>query len=111
MEKKNSTYRMPEGFNPFSTADAVRGLTDAIHHHTLQGPGTERSPRRGDKAGLNALTKLLQAHVHELHDYLTEIENSTTLHLPLSDEEFETLHVKHAKKDEVNEERALYLVS
>lgn len=65
---------------------------------------------RGDKSGLDALAELLKAHVHELHDYLTEIENSTTLELPRSDEDFEALHVRNARKDEVRETAAVYLV-
>lgn len=110
MERKNSTYRMPEGFNLYSTADAVRGLTDAVHYTLMEGPGTDAHMSRGDRAGLNAMVELLQARVHELHDYLIEIENSTTLNLPTSDADFEALHVKHARKDEVKEEAAIYLV-
>lgn len=53
---------------------------------------------------------MLQAHVYELHDYLTEIENSTSLRLPLSDADFEAIHVKHMKKNEVRETAAVYAI-
>ncbi len=32
------------------------------------------------------------------------------LDLPLSDSDFESLHVKHARKDEVKEEAAIYAI-
>ncbi len=109
MEKKIS-YRVPQGFNPFSTADTCRGLTDAVHHFLLEGPGTKARMTRAEKAGLNSLVELLHQHIHALHDYLAEIENSTTLDLPMTDEDFEALHVKHAKKYEVREPELVYLV-
>ena len=109
MEKKIS-YRIPEGFNPYTCMDTIRGLVDAIHHFETEGPGTDRIPSRGDRAGLTALLDQLQLHTHELHDYFNEIQNSTTLELPLSDSDFESLHVKHARKDEVKEPPALYAI-
>ena len=110
MEKKIS-YRVPEGFNPHTCMDTIRGLTDAIHHHMTEGPGVEREPGRGARAGLTALIDQLQHHVLQLHDYLIEIENSTTLELPLSDADFESLHVRNKSKDQVREEPALYLIN
>lgn len=59
-------------------------------------------------AGFIALIEELQHHVHLLHDYLIEIENSTTLELPTSDADFEFQHVSN--KDMVREEPAVYLV-
>ena len=39
MDKKNNLtpYRIPEGFDPFSTADTARALTDAVHHLVTDG--------------------------------------------------------------------------
>ena len=108
MEDSN-TYRVPEDFNPYTSADAVRGLVDAIHQFHLEGPGTERVIPFGDKAGLNALIELLQTEAHALHDYLHEIANSTTLSLPLTDEEFAAISYGR-NKDEVKEPPALYAV-
>lgn len=102
------TYRVPEGFDPHTCMDTIRGLTDAIHHHMTEGPGVERNPERGTRAGLTSLLDQLQHHVHQLHDYLIEIENSTTLELPITDSDFESLHVSN--KNKVREEQALYLV-
>lgn len=110
MNKKDNTYRMPEGFDPYSTADAIRGLTDAVHQFLFEGPGVERIIPPGDRAGLNALVELLQPEVHALHAYLREIENRLTLDLPTTDAEFDALDVRHSKNDEVKEEQSLYLV-
>ena len=109
MEKKIS-YRVPEGFNPYTCMDTIRGLTDAIHHFETEGPGTDRIPSRGDRAGLVALLDELQHHTHQLHDYFNEIQNSTTLELPLTDADFEDLHIKQVRKDEVKEPAAIYAI-
>lgn len=117
MKKKNTTYRMPAGFNPYISIDRVRGLTDAIHHILLEGAGTRREMGYADKASLNGLIELLQEHVHELHAYLTEITNRTTLMLPMSDADFEALDVEflRGKGDDgfqgVKEEPLLYIAS
>lgn len=111
MNKKDTSYRIPEGFDPQSTINAVRGLTDAIHQFLLEGPGTARVIPAGERAGLNALVEQLQAEVHALHDYLREIENRTTLELPMSDADFDAIDVRFARKDEIKEEPALYVVN
>lgn len=72
MEKKNSTYRMPEGFSPYASLDSVRGLSDAIHQFMLEGPGTQAVIPYGDKAGLNGLIELLQEQTQALHEYFGE---------------------------------------
>ncbi|MBW3567775.1 MAG: hypothetical protein KY410_07440 [Proteobacteria bacterium] len=110
MEKKNSTYRMPEGFDPYDAMDAIRGLVDAIHHFLLEGPGTMSRIPYPDKAGLNAIVELLRAQAHSMHDYIAELENRTTLELPRTQEELDALDFRHAKDDEVKDEPALYLV-
>ncbi|HEX6927767.1 MAG TPA: hypothetical protein VF267_00855 [Gammaproteobacteria bacterium] len=91
MNKKDTTYRMPEGFNPFSAVDAARGLADAIHWMHSEGPAAADTVEFGDKLALDSLVDLLRKQVHELHDYIHEIANSTSLHLPMSDAEFDTL--------------------
>ncbi|MBW3567210.1 MAG: hypothetical protein KY410_04490 [Proteobacteria bacterium] len=112
MNKKDTTYRMPEGFNPYSAIDAARGLTDSVRYMLHEGAGAEPEMRFADKVSLDALAELLRKQVHALHDYIHEIGNSTALHLPMSDADFDALKMKYAKKDEdeVKEERALYLV-
>lgn len=109
MEDSKTAYSVPEGFDPYTAADAIRGLVDAIHKFHFEGPGTQRVIPFGDKAGLNAMIELLQVDAHALHDYLHEIANSTTLSLPLTDEEFDTIGYGK-KRDEVKEPTALYAV-
>ncbi len=113
MDDKTNTrpapYRMPEDFDPLTAADAVRGLTDAIHSFMTEGPGTEAVVPRGDQAGMLALLELLQVNAQGLHDYLLDIENRTTLELPRSEADFERLHVRHSK-DEVREMAAVYSI-
>src|SRR5690606_22081024 len=106
----STTYRVPEGFHPITCMDTIRGLADAIHHHMTEGPGTERNPSRGDQGGLISLIDLLQQHVHELHAWFIEIENSTSLELPLTDADFEALRGKLGGKDEVREKAAVYAI-
>lgn len=110
MEDSKTAFPLPEDFDPTATADFIRGLTDAIHHFLLEGPGTARVIPTGDKAGLNALIEQLQAEVHALHDWLSEIENSTTLELPRTEADFEAVHVKHARKDEIREPVPIYSI-
>ena len=64
----------------------------------------------GDRAGLNALVELLQAEVRALHAYLREIENRTTLDLPMNDAEFDALDVRHRRFDGVKEPAMTYAV-
>lgn len=108
--ESSNTYRVPECINPWNSADGVHGLADAIHQFLLEGPGTARVIPPGDRAGLNALVEMLLAELHELHEYLHQIENRTTLDLPMSDADFDAIDVRHARKDEIKEEPALYLV-
>ena len=108
MEDSRSTYRMPQGFHPSQSADIARGLIDAIHQFLFEGPGTARVIPPGDRAGLNALVELLQAEVRALHAYLREIENRTTLVLPMNDAEFDALDVRHKRYDGVKEPSPAY---
>ena len=108
MNKKDTTYRMPEGFNPYSSIDAARGLADAIHWMHFEGPGAVDTMEFGDKVSLDALVDLLKARVHEMHEYVHEIGNSTSLHLPMNDAELDALRDSSFKG--VREEPPLYLV-
>lgn len=111
MEKKNpNIYRVPEGFHPFTCMDTIRGLTDAIHRYMTEGPGTQRKPGRGNQGGLVALIDQLQHHVHQLHAWLIEIENATSLELPFTDADFEALQLKYTGRNEIRESPALYAV-
>ncbi|HEX7047908.1 MAG TPA: hypothetical protein VF275_10110 [Gammaproteobacteria bacterium] len=102
-KKNNDTYHVPEGFHPFTCMDTIRGLTDAIHHYMTEGAGTQLHPSRADQGGLVALIDQLQHHVHQLHAWLIEIENSTSLELPISDADFEALQLKYTGKNEIKE--------
>lgn len=105
-----SNYRVPEGFNPYVSADAARGLIDAVHHFLFEGPGTARLIPPAERAGLNALVELLQTEIHCLQDYLREIENRTTLDLPLTDAAFDAIDVRFRHADGVKEPSPAYLV-
>ena len=109
MNKKDTSYRMPEGFNPYLSLDAVRGLADAIHHFLLEGPGTQRMIPHGDRAGLNALIELLQGEVQALHEYFAELENRGLLDLPRDQDEIEALDQKLGG-NEVREPAAVYSI-
>lgn len=109
MDRKNnlSPYRVPENFNPFSTADTARALTDAVHHLVTEGKMVERPSPKYALGSLQSLVELLQPQVHVLQEYLREIENSTTLRLPMSDEDFAAISVE---KNCVKEPAAVYVV-
>lgn len=109
MDRKNNlpTYRIPEGFDPFSTADTARALADAAHHLVTEGAMVERPVPRHAYSNLLALMELLQPEMHALQEYLREIENSTTLKLPMSDEDFEEISVE---RNRVRETAAVYLI-
>lgn len=110
MEDSRTAHSVPEGFNPWITLDAIRGLADAIHHVLLEGPGAEDRMAYGDRAALDGLAGLMRDRARALHDYFTRVGDITTVKLPLSEEDFDALHVRHARTDEVKEEPALYLV-
>ena len=107
MEDTN-TYRVPETFHPFTCMDAIRGLADAIHLYMHQGPGSRNRPGRANQGGLVALIDLLQQHVHQLHDWLLEIENLVSFDLPVTRADFEALHASHDGKDEARDEKTHY---
>lgn len=104
MDRKNN---LTPGFDPFSTADTARALTDAVHHLVTEDEMIERPAPRFALASLQSLMELLQPEVHALHEYLREIENSTTLKLPMSDEDFEAISVE---KNRVRETAAVYSI-
>ncbi|HEX7048196.1 MAG TPA: hypothetical protein VF275_11560 [Gammaproteobacteria bacterium] len=108
MTKKDTTYRIPEGFNAFVRADTIRGLTDAVHRFLFEGPGTLHEIQDADRAALNALAELLQAEVHALHDYLREIENRATLNLPRSNAELDAMDAGYFGRNEIREPAAVY---
>ena len=108
MNKKDTTYRMPEGFNPYASLDSVRGLSDAIHHFMLEGPGTQRVIPSGERAGVNALIELVQSEARALHEYFAELENQSLLDLPRDQEELDEM--KSATKNEVKEPAAIYAI-
>lgn len=112
MNKKNTSYRMPEGFNPYSAIDEARGLADAVHWMHFEGPGAAETMAFGDKVSLDALVEMLRARIHDLHDYIHELGNSTSLHLPMNDAELDALRYKGSSKggDFIREEPPLYLV-
>jgi hypothetical protein len=112
MNKKDTNYRMPEGFDAVTTVRNAKALTDAAHQLVTEGEMTSRPAPQEAYASLVALMELLQPEVDALFYYLREIENSTTLDLPSSDEDFEALHVRYSKHrdDEVKETAAVYAI-
>lgn len=108
MNKKDTSYRMPEGFNPYSAIDTARGLADAIRWMHVEGPGAAETIEFGDKVSMDALVEMLRARIHELHDYIHEIGNSTSLHLPMNEAELDELRWRGANM--VREESPLYIV-
>ncbi|HEX7029179.1 MAG TPA: hypothetical protein VF254_01155 [Gammaproteobacteria bacterium] len=109
MDRKNNstTYRIPEDFNPYVSADHVRTLTDALHQLVTEGEMTLRPAPQTAYSNLVSLMELVQPEVHALHDYLREIENRGTLELPLTDEELEAVSVD---RNRVREEPAIYAI-
>lgn len=93
MERKNSTCRMPEGFNPHICIDRARALADALHQLVTEGEMTQRPAPQAAYSNLVSLMELLQPEVHALHGYLGEIENATTLKLPITDEDFDAIAI------------------
>lgn len=93
MDRKNSSYRVPDGFNPHVSIDHVRALTDAVHQLVTEGDMTGRPAPQAAYSNLVSLMELLQPEVHALHGYLGEIENATTLTLPITDEDFDAIAV------------------
>lgn len=106
----SSTYGTPENFNPWIALDAIRGLADAIHHMVTEGPGADNEMTDGDRAAMEGLTGLMREKAHALHDYFRRVGDITTVRLPVTEADFEAMHVKHAKTDEIKEESALYIV-
>lgn len=104
------TCRVPEDFNPWITLDAIRGLADGIHHVLYDGAGTKEQMDYGDRAALDGLVGLLREKVHALHDYFTRVGDVTTLKLPVTEADFEALHIGRSGEGEVREEPPLYLV-
>ena len=109
MDDTNTTYRMPEGFDPYISLDAIRGLADAVNRFMTEGPGTQRVIPSGDRAGLNALIELLQAEVQALHEYFAELENRTSLELPRDQDELDAMDFRNSE-DEVRETAAVYSI-
>lgn len=110
MEDSETAYSLPEGFNPWMALDAIRGLSNGIHHVLNDGAGTQEQMAYGDRAALDGLVELLREQVHALHDYFTHVSDVTTLKLPRTAADFEALHVRHARKDEVREPAAVYSI-
>lgn len=110
MEDSKTAYPLPENFNPWTALDAIRGLADALHQMVVEGPAAEDAMSDGDHASLEGLTALMREKVHALHAYFRLLGDITTVRLPVTAADFEAVHVKHAKSDEVREEAPLYLV-
>jgi hypothetical protein len=62
------------------------------------------------RASINGLVWIQQKLVRELHEWLVNIENLTTIELPVTAEDFEKHHVRKQERDEVRESAAIYAV-
>lgn len=100
MDKNVQTYRMPDGFNPYHAANALRGLAAAIRQMVMQGPLSESSLSDEEYFSLCGLVTLMHEQARALHDYLLDIENRTTIRLPRSEADFEKLSIPELDPDD-----------
>lgn len=99
----NNSYELPEGFDPHNAIYALKAIADHLHDYFTEGDGIYRTLPKGQHTNLVGLTWLQQRVAHQLADYLAALDEAG-LNLPTSDDDFE-------KRDEVRDERSLYLVN
>ena len=82
-------------------------LAAAIQDFLLEGPGTERQMPVAEVSALLGLAWIQDQLVRELHEWLVNIENLTTVQLPVSAEDFDACHVQ-CMPEGVGESSGLY---
>lgn len=104
-------YRPAPDFHPYDHLYAIKGIAEALHARIAEGPAVEMRWPPGEYDSLLGLVCLQEKLAQEFHEWLVNIENLTTIHLPMTAEDFEKHHVKHCRVDDaVKERRAVYAV-
>ena len=66
----------PADFNPWLAADALKGLSEAMHLFITEGPAADEPLSRGAHASMIGLSWTAQRLAHELHAYLAALSEA-----------------------------------
>lgn len=115
MKNKNTIqtteYRPAPNFDAIDHANALKGIAEALHWLMTEGAGTERHISTDTRTSLLGLIDIQQKLMRELHQWLVNIENLTTVRLPHTAEDFDQLHVsRQADRNAVREPRTVYSI-
>ena len=110
-DTNHQEYRPEPGFNAYLHMEAIVGLCDALHRLLNEGPGTDRVWSNETRAAFAGLIWAQQQFIPPLWEWLMNIENLTTIHLPMDAEDFEEHHIHNQQRDQVKEVSALYVVN
>lgn len=113
MEEKSTNpgeYRPPEDFNPYNHADAIKGIAECLHDLFTEGRATDIRHSNELRSTIVGLVWAQHKFVQELHEWLMNIENLTTIRLPIRAEDFDEHHVRNQKRDGVEDAPAIYAV-
>lgn len=69
-------YTLPEDFDPWMAADALKGVTEAMYWFMTEGPGTGQTWTRGTHASLVGLSWIARRLAHQLHAYMTMLSEA-----------------------------------
>lgn len=70
------TPQRPADFNPWLAADALKGLSEAMHWFITEGPAADEPMSRGAHASMIGLSWTAQRLAHELHAYLAALSEA-----------------------------------
>lgn len=104
-------YRPAPDFYPYDHADAIKGISMCLHTLFTEGPATMLTHSNDLRASICGMIWIQQKLVHELHEWLMNIENLTDIELPLRAEDFDRHDFRRHRDDNtVKDERAIYAV-
>jgi hypothetical protein len=103
-------YRPAPDFYPYDHANAIKGISECLHDLFTEGEAVDMRHSNELRASINGLVWIQQKLVRELHEWLVNIENLTTIELPMTAEDFERHHVRKQHHDGVKDEAAIYAV-
>ena len=106
-------YRPSPDFHPYDHAAAIKGIAECLETLFMEGPATSLAHSNDLRASINGLVILQCKLVRELHQWLVNIENLTTIELPMTAEDFEKHHVRNWRPGNdpgVKERAALYAI-
>ncbi|MBW3566893.1 MAG: hypothetical protein KY410_02865 [Proteobacteria bacterium] len=69
-------HTLPDDFDPWMAADALKGVTEAMYWFVTEGPGAGQSWSRGTHASLVGLSWIARRLAHELHLYMTRLSEA-----------------------------------